>query len=62
MRVRVDHEVCQGHGVCVATAPTLFVMRDDDKARVCKQPESSEEEALAQRAIRGCPERAIQSD
>ena len=62
MKLRVDPEVCQGHGVCVATAPTLFSMSDDDKSQVSKQPASPEEEALAAMAIHACPERAIHSD
>jgi ferredoxin len=34
MKVRVDRELCKGAGSCVAIAPEVFQLDDDDKAVV----------------------------
>ena len=34
MRVRVDRDLCTGLGNCVALAPTVFELDDDNKAVV----------------------------
>ena len=63
MRVVVDLELCQGHGVCVGEAPTVFrvVERAGDYAQVeILQPEPPE--ALrneVEAAVRYCPNRAL---
>jgi ferredoxin len=59
MRVAVDLALCEGNGRCAGTAPELFVLGDDDKARVVNQtpPKSLREKALL--AARLCPRQAI---
>lgn len=59
MRVVVNHEACEGHAKCEATAPDVFEVRDGDKSHVLVDdvPESLRE--TVDRAIRICPRQAI---
>ena len=63
MRVVVDRELCQGHGVCVGEAPEVFrvVERAGDYAQVEILLESPPEALRAQveAAVRYCPNRAL---
>jgi ferredoxin len=60
MKVRVDPEVCQGHGVCHMSAPDLFLLRDEDgQAYVSGEDVPAGREELAQLGADSCPERAI---
>ncbi|WP_419924394.1 ferredoxin [Candidatus Poriferisocius sp.] len=60
MRIRVDTELCQGHGRCYMLAPDMF---DADADGYC---EPTDERAVvpelfdqARRAFMNCPEQAI---
>lgn len=59
MKVRVNHDVCEGHGKCANTAPEVFELRDDDLSHVKLDvvPESLRE--AVERAVRLCPRQAI---
>lgn len=60
MRVSVDLDVCQGHGVCHMTAPDVFELDETDgHAIVQVDPVPAELEGDAQLAADSCPERAI---
>jgi ferredoxin len=63
MRVVVDLDLCQGHGVCQTEAPEIFrvVDRPGDYGRVEVILERPPEEmrAQAEAAVRYCPTRAI---
>jgi len=60
MRVSVDLEACQGHGVCHMSAPDVFDLDDlDGHAIVVADPVPRELEADAQLGAESCPERAI---
>jgi ferredoxin len=63
MRVIVDLDLCQGHGVCQNEAPEIFrvVDRAGDYARVEVILERPPEEmrAQAEAAARYCPNRVI---
>jgi ferredoxin len=59
MRVRVDADLCVGHGRCYALAPDVFATDDYGHAYVIVE---DVEGALADQARAGaenCPERAI---
>ncbi len=60
MRVQVDPDICQGHGVCHMTAPDLFKLRDEDGQSYVESEEvpAGMEEA-ARLGAASCPERAI---
>ncbi|HET9104208.1 MAG TPA: ferredoxin [Solirubrobacteraceae bacterium] len=60
MKITVDVDVCEAHGECVAAAPEIFDLGDDDDVVTILQPEPGEdlrEEALA--AQKSCPVDAI---
>ncbi len=60
VRVTVDLEACQGHGVCNMSAPNVFELDDEDgHAIVVADPVPPELEAAAQLGADSCPERAI---
>ena len=57
MRVRVDRDLCRGVGNCVAYAPTVFQLDEENKA-VVLDPFSVDDDTLLQ-AAESCPEDAI---
>jgi ferredoxin len=57
MKVNVDRELCSGVSNCVAIAPTVFKLDDQNKA-VVLDPGSVDEETLIE-AAESCPENAI---
>ena len=57
MKVKVDRELCSGISNCVAIAPTVFKLDDQNKA-VVLDPDSVDEETLME-AAESCPENAI---
>ena len=57
MKVKIDRELCIGVSNCVAIAPTVFKLDDQNKA-VVLDPGSVDEETLME-AAEGCPENAI---
>jgi len=60
MRVSVDPDICQGHGVCRMSAPELFHLRDEDgQAYVTSEIVPAGLEESARLGAASCPERAI---
>jgi len=57
MKVEVDRELCIGVSNCVALAPTVFRLDDQNKV-VVVDPDSVDEETLME-AAKSCPENAI---
>ncbi len=57
MKVRVDRDLCIGVGNCVALAPTVFKLDEENKA-VVLDPSSVNDDTLLESA-ESCPENAI---
>jgi ferredoxin len=57
LKVRIDRDLCIGVGNCVAFAPTVFKLDDENKAIVL-DPASVDEATLLE-AAESCPENAI---
>ena len=57
MKVRVDRELCIGVSNCVAIAPTVFELDDENKA-VVLDPSSVNEQVILE-AAESCPQDAI---
>ena len=57
MKVRVDRDLCIGVGNCVAFAPTVFQLDEENKA-VVLDPSSVDDGTLLE-AAESCPENAI---
>jgi len=59
MRIVVDLELCQGHGVCETEAPELFEVPKHGKVRVlAASPPEAQRAALAL-AVKYCPTQAL---
>ena len=60
MKVVVDGNHCQGHGLCQMTSPNVFGLREEDgTSYVLPGGDAPENEAAAREAAAACPERAI---
>jgi ferredoxin len=57
-RVVVDPHLCEGHALCIESAPVLFDLSDDDVASCIQQP-SEDQWPLVEAAIDACPRGAI---
>jgi ferredoxin len=63
MRLRIDAEMCTGHGRCYALAPEVFEPDEDGHGLVLHGGEvPAGLEDVARRAANNCPERAITVD
>jgi len=63
MKVKVNEDRCQGHGLCRISAPGLFFAREEDGHAYVKDetvPPGREDDA--QLAADSCPELAIEID
>jgi ferredoxin len=59
MRIVIDHAICESNGLCVAMAPDLFELDEDDLARVLDTRLDAHAELAARDAARRCPRQAI---
>jgi len=59
MRLKIDYDLCVGHGMCVAAAPDLFEFEEGDQPVVTCELIASDKEKQARLSIDSCPERAI---
>lgn len=57
-RVRVDPHLCEGHALCIDTAPEVFDLSDDDIATCVERPADDLWEKV-QAAVDACPRGAI---
>lgn len=60
MRVRVDADLCQGHGMCAAMAPDIYQVDDESGFNVMGEfvvPDTHLD--AVERGAEACPERAI---
>lgn len=63
MRVHVQPELCQGHGLCHMSAPEIFKLRDEDGHAYVEGDTCDDSlRDLAQLGADGCPELAIEID
>jgi ferredoxin len=61
-RVRVDPELCVGHGRCYALAPEVFDSDDDGHCVIRREVVDGELEVQARAGASNCPEDAITVD
>lgn len=61
MRIEVDEDVCQGHGLCAAMAPEVYEVDLRDGLNRMGAVELADEKLWdpAERGAQACPERAI---
>jgi len=59
MRVVVDLDLCQGHGVCESEAPAVFALGKDHTVTVLDAQPPDELRAQVEAAVRYCPTSAL---
>nr|WP_245299561.1 MULTISPECIES: ferredoxin [Mesorhizobium] len=62
MRIIVHNAKCQGHARCSAQAPSIFTLDDEGYVLRGDINVAQGDELLASRAVRSCPERALEVD
>ncbi len=59
MRVVVDRDLCQGHGVCESEAPEIFEVGKDHQVVVLDPSPPADRRAELEEAVRFCPTHAL---
>ena len=59
MRVTVDRDLCQGHGVCESEAPTVFELAKREKVAILTASPPEEARPGVEAAVRFCPTSAL---
>jgi ferredoxin len=59
MKVVVDFEICQSHGLCTQAAPEVFELRDDGFLYILDESPSEKLRKKVENAARECPTGAI---
>lgn len=59
MRVVVDYDLCESNALCMAAAPEVFEVRDDDFMYVLQEHPPEELRAKVELAVQRCPKQAI---
>ena len=58
-RVVVDFDKCESNALCMAAAPEVFEVREDDFLYVLQGEPPDELRAKVEEAVRVCPKQAI---
>lgn len=59
MRIKVDFDFCQGHGVCCEEAPEVFALNDSGELEVLQEEPDEALRPKVEKAAKFCPTRAI---
>ncbi len=59
MRVSVDLDLCQGHGVCESEAPSVFELAKNPTVTILEERPGEDLRAEVEAAIRFCPTSAL---
>ena len=59
MRIVVDFDLCESNAVCMAVAPEIFEVRDDDFLYVLDENPPESMRAKVEEAVQRCPKQAI---
>jgi len=59
MRVVVDTDLCQGHGVCESEAPEVFAVGRDHQVEVLDPSPPEDQRSAVEAAVRFCPTHAL---
>jgi ferredoxin len=59
MRIVVDRDLCDGHGMCEAMAHDFFELDDDDVMTVLVESPPESERATVHAAVQACPALAL---
>jgi ferredoxin len=59
MRVVVDFDLCESNALCMASAPEVFEVRDDDFLYVLQENPPDSLRPKVEEAVQRCPKQAI---
>ena len=59
MRIMVDRDLCDGHGMCEAMAHEYFELDDDDVMQLLDETPPESERAKVHAAVQACPALAL---
>ena len=59
MRISVDRDLCQGHGVCESEAPEVFSVSKDGVLTVLDETPPESQRAAVELAVKYCPPHAL---
>ena len=59
MKIKVDFDLCESNALCVALAPEVFELDDDDYLRLKTEETTAENIEAVRRAVAACPRAAI---
>ena len=59
MKVVVDFDLCESNAVCMAIAPEIFEVRDDDFLYVLNENPPADQHEKVREAVERCPKQAI---
>lgn len=59
MRVIINYDLCESNALCMAAAPEVFEVRDDDFLYLLQENPSEELRGKVLAALRSCPKAAI---
>jgi ferredoxin len=59
VRVVVDWDLCESNGLCMAAAPEVFELQDDDTLMILQETPDEALRSAVVDAVRACPKQAI---
>ena len=59
MKIVVDRDLCQGHGVCEAEAPDVFSVSKKGVLTVLEESPGEPRRAAVEQAVAFCPTKAL---
>lgn len=59
MKVVVDYDLCESNALCMAAAPEVFEVRDDDNLYVLMEEPPEKLRTQVMEAVQRCPKQAI---
>ena len=59
MKIHVDRDLCQGHGVCESEAPTVFSVSKKGDLTILDETPSDELRSEVEKAVKFCPTHAL---
>ena len=59
MRIVVDRDLCQGHGVCESEAPAVFSVSKKGELTVLDEQPDETQRAAVEQAVKYCPTHAL---
>lgn len=60
MKINVNYDLCEANAICMAVAPEVFEVRDDDNLYLLTDEPAEELRPKMEEAVRRCPKQALE--